>query len=268
MSKVLNHCFPGRKLDVQELRNVLSQLERKAANGGDSASNNGPSPSKPDTVASIRSRQPESVTSNASAEDNVVLEEIAHLHEDLGCMMRDSSGEYRYIGADSGISFNAAVRTLHPDAIASKVDKDIIPGMKTTSLPPTTPESTPGSILHTDVHLPPRDLCFQYVSRFFDEVHCLYWLYSSEQFHTRLESTYSNRAPATASWVCSLYSIFALGSQNPSNSSASIDGKSSSDWLALAKGLISRVCDEADLDSIRALILLVSFLLSSFVVLP
>ena len=161
-----------------------------------------------------------------------------------------------YVGADSGISFNAAVRTLHPDAIASKLDKDIIPGMKTTSLPPNTPGSTPGSVLHSEITLPPREQCYQYVSRYFDEVHCLYWLYSSEQFHTRLEHTYSSRSPATASWICSLYSIFALGCQNSTDASPSIDGYSSSDWLAMAKGLISRVCDEADLDSIRALILL------------
>ena len=75
-------------------------------------------------------------------------------------------------------------------------------------------------------------------------------------FHTRLENTYSSRGPATASWICSLYAIFALGSQNSTEASSQIGGYSSSDWLALAKGLVSRVCDEADLDSVRAIILL------------
>ena len=151
------------------------------------------------------------------------------------------------MGADSGISFNAAVRTLHPDSLASKLDKDIIPGMKTSTLPPNTPGSTPGSILHSEISLPPRDHCLQYISRYFDEVHCLYWLYSSEQFHTRLERTYSSQAPATASWICSLYSIFALGSQNSIDAHPSMHGRSSGDWLAMAKELIPRVCDEADL---------------------
>ena len=161
-----------------------------------------------------------------------------------------------YVGADSGISFNAAVRNLHPDSITAKIDKDIIPGLKTTSLPPNTPGSTPGSVEHSEIHLPSRERCFEYVSRYFDEVHCLYWLYSSEMFHTRLENTYSSRAPATASWICSLYAICALGSQNSTNDNPQIEAYSSSDWLSMAKGLVSRVCDEADLDSVRALILL------------
>lgn len=255
MTKILQHCYPERKLDLLELRNVLNDLEGNTGTHSESSSVHQASPSKPETTQSIMNRASEN--GQAAAQEGVALEEIASLHEDLGCMMRDSSGEYRYIGADSGISFNAAVRSLHPDSLASKVDKDIIPGMKTASLPPTTPESTPGSVPHTEIQLPPRELCFQYVSRYFDEVHCLYWLYSSEQFHTRLEHTYSYRMPATASWICSLYAIFAMGSLNSTNASHSINGKSSSEWLAMAKGLVSRVCDEADLDSVRALILLV-----------
>jgi hypothetical protein len=256
MSKVLKHCYPDRKLDLDELRIVLNELE---TNSGSHGGSSGGSP-----TSSSRGKLMDSNFTGASAngqsvaQEGVPLEEIASLHADLGCMMRDSTGLYRYIGADSGISFNAAVRSLHPDSIASKVDKDIIPGMKTTSMPPASPESTPGSVPYGEIQLPARDVCFRYVSQYFDEVHCLYWLYSSEQFHTRLEQTYSYPAPSAASWICSLYAIIAMGSLNSKDPSNSIHNRSSGEWLALAKGLVSRVCDEADLDSVRALILLAS----------
>ena len=125
-------------------------------------------------------------------------------------------------------------------------------------MPPATPESLTGIDQIEPMQLPSRDACLQYVTIFFDEVHCLYWLYSSEAFHTRLEATYSDLgASATASWRCALYSIFALGSQKLS---AAIDRRSSADYLSLAKSSVSKVCDEADLDSVRALVLLVSHL--------
>lgn len=37
----------------------------------------------------------------------------------------------------------------------------------------------------------------------------------------------------------------------------------SSDYLAIAKDMVPEVCDEADLDSVRALILLVSLLVQA-----
>jgi len=72
---------------------------------------------------------------------------------------------------------------------------------------------------------------------------------------------------ASASWLCSLYSIFALGSAGTSEEGAvasaylardsgslvSSDPRSSKDYLALAKSLVPRVCDEADVDSVQAL---------------
>lgn len=158
MTEVLKHCYPDRKLDLHELRAVLNELEGSSGSYSESSSVHQASPSKPEPVQSSINRSAE----NGAAQEGVALEEIASLHKDLGCMMRDSSSEYRYIGADSGISFSAAVRSLHPDALVSKVDKDIIPGLKTTSLPPTSLESTPGSVPHSEIQLPRRDLCFQY----------------------------------------------------------------------------------------------------------
>ena len=103
-------------------------------------------------------------------------------------------------------------------------------------------------------------------------MHCIYWLYPVEQFHARLDDTYiTGGGAATSSWLCSLYSIFALGAASGENSKSTLyadlvseeartnpDLKTSDDYLALAKTLIPAVHDEADIDSIRALAILVS----------
>ena len=93
MNKVLKHCFPDRKLDLPELRNVLSQLESKSSDGSEAISLPVLSPPGSESIRSSISHQPE--TADAQTQEGVVFEEIASLHKDLGCMMRDSSGEYR-----------------------------------------------------------------------------------------------------------------------------------------------------------------------------
>jgi hypothetical protein len=134
--------------------------------------------------------------------------------------------------------------------------KDLIPPMRTATLPPTTPSSPAGHKFQERAWLPQKELCRTYVASYFRDVHCLYWLYSSENFHTRLEKTYSDATSSMSnSWLCSLSCIFALGSMDSSNNQNSM---LSSDYLAIAKDMVPGVCDEADLDSVRALILLVS----------
>ncbi|RQM07415.1 hypothetical protein DH86_00003209 [Scytalidium sp. 3C] len=94
-------------------------------------------------------------------------------------------------------------------------------------------------------------------------IHCLYWFYSPEQFYTALDQTLEDRgSSSTFSWLCSLYSIFALGSMAPSNqpvdpnSNMPQDGKTAIDYLAMAKDLSLRVADEADIESVKAFALL------------
>jgi aldehyde dehydrogenase (NAD+) len=154
-------------------------------------------------------------------------------------------------------------------------DSKIIPPPKE-NFPPQKPERT--KLLYeaaspTQPYLPPRDYCDYYVARFFEEVHCIYWLYPIEQFHARLDDTYvTGGGTATSSWLCSLYAIFALGAASNANSQNSLlnnfispetrqipDAKTSEGYLALAKALVPAVHDEADIDSIRALAILVSF---------
>lgn len=67
--------------------------------------------------------------------------------------------------------------------------------------------------------------------------------------------------------MCSLYAIFAMGAANyeepqgqsplPAGSPAASDVRSSEDYITLAKQLIPAVYDEAEIDSIRALAIIV-----------
>lgn len=162
--------------------------------------------------------------------------------------------------------------------------------MRSASLPPPSPESqsaislsSPKSVYLS--YLPPRQCCDRYVALFFEDINSRYWLFSFEHFSPRLDETYESGTEASsASWLCCLYSIFALVSGSsrlhceasnflPNRHKAETldqidpdltiqDRLNSTDYLALAKSLVARLLDEADLDSIRALSLLVSQRLS------
>ncbi|KAG5777685.1 hypothetical protein H9Q73_008642 [Fusarium xylarioides] len=66
-------------------------------------------------------------------EEEILLPEIVNLHHDLGCLLADAHGEYRYMGAESGASFNSAVRSwmlrMGAGTRSKEKDKDKIPGM-------------------------------------------------------------------------------------------------------------------------------------------
>lgn len=139
---------------------------------------------------------------------------------------------------------------------------------------PTSSSNEPGSPSRT-FFLPRRELCDYYVSRFLEDVHCTHWFYSIEQFLYRVENTYTGKAgPLSNSWICSLYAILGLGAANydepsgqsplPPGSPAASDEKSSEDYITLAKELLPAVHDEADIDSIRALAIMVSYTREAF----
>ncbi|KPI38713.1 uncharacterized protein AB675_5719 [Cyphellophora attinorum] len=261
MAKLVKHHY-GPNVDLETLRSLTANL-----NDGNDSSPTDPSTSSPNNASPKKGTSshvesaPGSVPKTESP-DGVPLEDIDSLHEQLGCMMQDSTGEYRYMSAVTGFSFNAAVRDLHPSTkIARGPDRDVIPPMKTMVLPPATPQSPAAASSQIHIRMPPKALAYHYVNRYFSQVHCLYWLYSTEQFHTRFENSYT-ASNQTASWACSLYSIFALASQRAPESNSEPDERTASDYLALAKATVPQVCDEADLDSIRALMLLATALQS------
>lgn len=99
-------------------------------------------------------------------------------------------------------------------------------------------------------------------------MHCLY---SPEQFYTLLERTLEDRGTmASASWLCSLYSIFAMGSMRPNDmyqqptTTLPEDRKSAADYLMLAKEFVPAAAEEADIESVRAFSLLVSISLGAY----
>jgi aldehyde dehydrogenase (NAD+) len=100
-------------------------------------------------------------------------------------------------------------------------------------------------------------MCDYYISQFLEQVHSTHWFYSIDVFLNRVDRTYSaGFTDSSSSWICSLYAIFALGSSSQSENRQQ-DEKSSIDYIAMAKNLIPSVYDEADIDSIRALAILV-----------
>lgn len=117
-------------------------------------------------------------------------------------------------------------------------------------------------------YLPQRQICDYYISQFLEHVHNTHWFYSIELFLNRVDRTYGGTASdVSSSWICSLYAIFALGSSSYSENHSIYgsdgptlirrDEKTSIDYITMAKQLIPTLYDEADIDSIRALAILV-----------
>lgn len=169
-----------------------------------------------------------------------------------------------YVGAHSEIPFNAAVCTMG----RSRRNPNIIAAPKVGSYPPALPTPNSDAEFRSRYYLPRRELGDFYISRFLEDVHCTHWLYSIEAFLHRVDSTYAGRdLSPSASWMCSLYAIFAIGAANyeeptgqsplAAGSPAASDNRASADYITLAKQLIPAVYDEADLDSIRALAIMV-----------
>jgi len=247
--RILEHFFPGHELNLQSLRTIAKAIKDGTFNAEPVQHTEG--------LFSSDQASPEDAESVEDGEE----QDVNELHEPLGCMLKDSRGKFRYVGAHSEIPFNAAVATLG----MQRKDPSIIPGPKVGSYPPNLPVASPStdSGAEESYYLPGRELCDIYISRFLEDVHCTYWLYPVEGLLRRVDSTYSESAPrSSSSWMCCLYTMFAIGAANyvgsngnspPPDWPAALDLKTSEDYITLAKQLIPTVYDEADIDSIRAM---------------
>ncbi|KAJ4335114.1 hypothetical protein N0V87_006390 [Didymella glomerata] len=184
-----------------------------------------------------------------------------NLHEPLGSMMRDSQGVSRYVGAQSDIPFNGAVANF----CKPQRKTDPPPEKNTDMIPPASVgHYPPQEESKEEVYwLPPKELCFHYVSRYRKEVHSMYWLYPEARLLQRIEDTYAwyesaytvkleygtppprKGVPPSVSWICSLYAMCALGAL-PRNaegrslspgSYAEMATKTSEDYIDLVKQL-------------------------------
>lgn len=257
--RILEHFFPGHELNLQSLRTIAKAI-------------------KDGTFTAPPVQQTEGLFSNelASPEDGESYDgeeqDVSELHEPLGCMMKDSRGKFRYVGAHSEIPFNAAVVTLGNQ----RKNPAIIPAPRVGSYPPSMPAPSPSTESGEEepFYLPPRQLCDIYISRFLEDVHCTHWLYPVESLLRRVAETYSESAPSSSSsWMCSLYAMFAMGAANydgnhsissPTDWTGVVDQKTSEDYITFAKKLIPTVYDEADIDSIRAMAIMVCLTTWSF----
>ncbi|KAH8814890.1 hypothetical protein F5884DRAFT_770330 [Xylogone sp. PMI_703] len=255
--KILRHLLPGQDLSLESLRRIAEELDRGAGHEQTPVLNT-PNVTMNEDEKNEHERQ---------------SEEIGDLNKQLGCMMEDSLGEYRYIGPYSDIAFNDAVCTIKSSMNLEKQDTRIILPPRRAAYPPEKPKRIKppdGSTVLGNPYLPPRDSCAYYVKRFFADVNSTYWLYPYKQFQTRLDRTYADGgATSSSAWLCSLYGIFALGAASVHGQNSVLfdppithmdptfsDTKSFQDYLSLAKGLAPSTQDEASVDSIRAFTIL------------
>lgn len=263
--QILKHFLPSQELNLQTLRSIAKDIDTGVFDMGQPRSSQNQLP--------LAASGPALVEEVSGQDAEPESEEINDLHDQLGCLMQDSLGRFRYIGACSEIPFNAAVCSMTSSSDHERHNSTIITPPKVGRFPPELPKTftSPGNSNSVEVpYLPPRDYCNYYTTRFFQEVHCNHWFYFAEDFHTRLDDTYNSRGVTSSnSWICSLYSIFAIGATSsndfdneffddivPVNARSSPDTKTSLDYFSFAKELVPRIYDEADIDSIRALAIL------------
>jgi len=211
--QILQHLLPSKDLSSETLRDIARKLE-----GGGTI--------EEATIPPEHKEFGGLDQNDGLATADADVEEVEDLHDQLGCLMEDSLGEYRniysrkkkvlangcgtgYVGAYAEIAFNAAVCSMKgapsPESIIEP-SKFSFPPRALSSPNPTLDISNCGQ-----PYLPPRDYCNYYVSRFFEQVHCIYWLYPAEEFYTRLDELYTHCVNPSRSLLCSLYSICALG---------------------------------------------------------
>lgn len=277
--KLLRHFVPNTTLDLKNMKAMIAEMEAK----GEITQPQQTQQEQEQQLAlpTVPTEPPEAMPTSNETE----TEESEVLQEELGCMIIDARGSYRYVGADSYIRFAHAAQAAHIPTTRRKDAPAVMIPMLRTILPPATPESvhSRGSDkgynykTHPDCtlddnrwdnnnrektyYLPDRDICQRYAMRFFDEIQSIYWFYSPEQFYTLVDKTYADGGVgSSASWLCSLYCVFAICSQK--EEAAAIEtltekrDKKSSEYLAMAKSMGLQVCDEADTDAVRALSLM------------
>ncbi|KAJ5654645.1 hypothetical protein N7490_001648 [Penicillium lividum] len=240
MQDILKHFLPNTDLTPEKLRALALKYNKPDASPiAVPASPASLSPFVPYSLPNsgeenIDDHIPEEFRPDPQVEsEDIILRDVFQLHQQFGCLLADSQGEFRYMGAESGLPFNAIIRCFKSEGFQIPTTPDVIAGMVTVNMP------LPDQKSQGNLSLPPQDICQRQVMRYFEEVHCLYWLYSPERFHIQLEETYRDPQQNTkASWRCSLYSILAVSSlERPEENE--MDSHSPTEFLEHAKSLVS-----------------------------
>ena len=273
MMRILEHFVPNTEFNLHTLKALAESL----TNGTD---NSQTSPSS--DIAAPVNGSPGLAVPRADVQMNDAMDasvdEIEDLHKELGWLRVDSTGVYRmstnpidcskkltvlgHVGANSTYLFLDAVRSLkRPRLDASSPKSEVLAPLSAAEpCPPITPETTQSLKTPRQINLPRRDLCDGCIARFFREIQSVYWFFSAEQLHARLDRIYAgDAAAATPATLCALYSIFAMTCETQMHKeNPGLDTRPSLRYLALAKALVPALCDTGDIDSLRALCLLVS----------
>ena len=127
--------------------------------------------------------------------------------------------------------------------------------------------------------LPPRDLADAMVQRFFEQIHCIFWVFHREHFQALYEETYAHKATRaaeqgvmpididegseafSAGWLCVLFTVFALSFDT--EESLLFDQAQQvepAEFFKIANDLVRPVVEAENLMSVRALTLLVSLI--------
>ncbi|KAL8296492.1 hypothetical protein RB600_001804 [Gaeumannomyces tritici] len=254
--RALEHFLPNTEISLSSLRDLMNSLANRSPGINVEAA---------DDPGRARSLQNASTDSPGSTELEETIEEIDDLHDEMGWLTVDSKGTYRHVGMEGGFGFNSAVRSLKHRRLSdttSRSGSDLVtPLTAAPPCPPDAPDSSPSAAMGghqppRQVFLPRRDLCERCVGRFFRDVHSIYWLFSAEAFYGSLDRIYAGDSTcASASMLCSLYSILALTCESEARSDGISDNMANK-YLSLAKALAPVLMDEADIDAIRALCLL------------
>ncbi|KAF4333078.1 hypothetical protein FBEOM_13115 [Fusarium beomiforme] len=117
LRELCSNCFPDEELTIPNLRRLIEENKRLVLQSQTDVST--------PTLSLVEVAIPDPIPDHTGdsldqgniilqevqdeqAEDEILLPEIVNLHHDLGCLLADAHGEYRYMGAESGASFNSA----------------------------------------------------------------------------------------------------------------------------------------------------------------
>ncbi|KAM5353446.1 hypothetical protein ACJ41O_000096 [Fusarium nematophilum] len=253
MTQIIEHFLPNTELNLQSLKAFVDSL--------DSNSTENPlTPSASDAISpSYALISPHPAAEEASGEGLLINDELSELYSEVGKIRFDSRGIQRHVGPSSAYLFHSAVRSIKYRQPNTPKTEILAPLTASQTVPPPTPESSLG-VKRTprQVNLPQRELCHRCISRFFRDVHSVYWLFSAEQLYATLDRIYAgDAAAATPATLCGLYSILAITCESEMQKEWSDTSmRPSVTYLTLAKAVVPALYDDADSDSIRALCLL------------
>lgn len=170
-----------------------------------------------------------------------------------------------YVDADSSLRFDHAARIARQSYSSQRVSPIQDPAVLSpfiTGMHPATSSQDGASVNPVkdlvDMRFPSRETCARYIDLFFEQVHCIYWVFSTEQFYSQLEKALEHGpASSSPSWLCSFFSIFTIVSTLPMDDPVPADINTPSYYLSIAKYLSLQACEVADVESLQAMVLLV-----------